>query len=69
MDEKWRALREAVGGRRALAELVGVTESTIHRWSREEVRPIRAVRVMVNKICQEHGVPSVFEEEDHAPIE
>lgn len=62
MSAPWAALCKAVGGRATLAAIIGVSEPTIWRWSREEVKPIRIVRDAVNRICREHLIEEVFKE-------
>ncbi len=59
-SEEWLDLYAVSGGRKALAEMCHVNETTIWRWSTGERRPNFATRTMVNELCVTAGLPCVF---------
>lgn len=54
---EWLALAKAYGGVAALAEVVGVSYSTLHRWALKGARiPAPARRVLAH-LAEQKGLP------------
>lgn len=62
----WKPILEAVGGRAALARRLGVSESTVYRWSTEKIDVPPVARIALNGIAREQGLDPLFEEVAHA---
>lgn len=54
--QDWQNLADSVGGWAQLAYLLGVSYSTVARWSRRKSRMSVADRALVEKLCQEFRV-------------
>lgn len=59
-DSDLTRLASAVGGQAKLAEMVGVSRSTIKRWVSGSSAPARAERVLLSTIAAAHGLPAPF---------
>lgn len=62
LPRAWGAFLLAMGGRFSLASVIGVTESTIWRWTRGISTPTRVIQGTINRMCIEHGCAPVFAE-------